>query len=152
QPPRFALARKDGEGDVVERAELVEQVHQLEGPRDSGADALLHRLLRHVVPTQENLAFVRGQQSADQIDEGRLAGAVGPDECKDPPLLPAEVHAIHRAEFTELLHDRLGLEQHGHYVALRRDIRRSIVPTMPVGSDRTSTTRITPRKSCQYTV
>src|SRR5436309_14968836 len=39
-----------------------------------------------------------------------------------------------------------------HRGTLRRAISRSAVPTMPVGSESTSTTRMTPRKSCQYTV
>ena len=43
--PRLALAREDGERDVVERAELVEEVHELERPRDAGADPLAVRLL-----------------------------------------------------------------------------------------------------------
>src|SRR5207302_8332608 len=155
QTPGLALAREDGERHVVERAELVEEVHELERARDTRADPLLHRLLRDVLTAEEDLALVGRQQPADQVDERRLAGAVGADEGEHLALLHAEVHAIPRAELAELLHHGLRLEQHAHLGppwgyrgALRRAISRSAVPTMPVGSESTSTTRTTPRNSC----
>src|SRR5207245_9154441 len=114
QPPRLALAREDGERHVVERAELIEEAAELERSRDPRADPLLDRLLRDVVAAEEDVALVGRQQPADQVDERRLARAVGADEGEHLALLHAEVDAVHRAKLAELLHHGLRLEQHAH--------------------------------------
>src|SRR5207237_7666553 len=132
--------------------ELIEKVHELKRPRDARADALLHRLLGDVLAAQEDLTLVGREQSADQVDQRRLPGAVGADEGEHLTLLHEEVDAVHRPELAELLHDALRLEQHAHLcppsgyraapcgcvASRRRPSRRSAVPTMPVGSESTS--------------
>ena len=114
-------------------------------------DTLVHGLLGDVLAAEDDVAGVGAQESADQVHQRGLAGAVGADQRQHLALLHPEVHVIDGAELAELLEQAPGLEQYAHF-ALHRAHRRSAVPTIPVGSESTRTTRMRPSSPCQYTV
>src|SRR5216117_2570032 len=55
---RVLPAREDRQRDVVEHGQLVEEVHELEAPRDPGADAPVHRLAGHVLAPKQDAPAV----------------------------------------------------------------------------------------------
>ena len=158
---RLALAGEDRQRHVVEGGELVEQVDELEAPRDPGPDALVDGLMGDVGPAEEDLPLVRGQEPADQVHERGLAGPVGADQGQHFALFHHEVDVVDGVGLAEILHELVSRKQgHGVYrlseaVGGVGEERRALpptfikVPTIPVGSESTSATRTTPSRSCQ---
>src|SRR5262249_37063457 len=148
--PGLSLAREDGEGDVVERGELIEEVHELKAARDPELDLRVDRRRRDVRALEGDAARVDGNQTADQIDQRGLAGAVAADEGEHLTRCHGEVDVVHRVGVPEVFRELVG-PQEGHDASARanRMATRCAVPTMPVGSASTRTTRTTPRNICQ---
>src|SRR5712692_7691822 len=69
---RLAVAGEDGEGHVVERAELVEEVHELEAPRDAQLDLPVDGRRRDLSLLEHDLPGIGRDEPADQVDEGGL--------------------------------------------------------------------------------
>src|SRR6266446_3538515 len=148
---RLALAREDGQAHVVEQGQLVEEVDDLEAARDARLDPALHGLRGDVLTAEEDPTTVGGQEAADQVDQARLARAVGADQRQDLALADGEVDLVDGVRVAEVLLQLGGLEKvHARRNRLSATPARSLtVPTMPVGRVITSTTRTTPRKACQ---
>src|SRR6266511_2796018 len=153
QVERLALAREDGERDVVGTGEVIEQVDDLEAPRDARLDALVRRLAGDVVVLEDDLSAVGPQEAAHEIDEAGLARTVGADQGEHFTLVHDEVDCVHRAVLAERLGQRLGREK-THFSApfFILEASWSIAPMLPFGSASTRTTSTVPRRSCQYTV
>src|SRR5262245_26258739 len=132
---------------------MVEQVDELERPRDARADPLTDAGPCHVGATEHDLTAVGVEQAADEIHERRLAGAVRSDQREDFGLADREVDVVDGVGVAEVLDELPSLEQRGstaHGPARRQTAHSdSATPTMPVGNERTSATRITPSRSCQ---
>src|SRR5947199_396470 len=91
---------------------------------------------------------------ADQIDQGRFAGAVGADQGEKLALVDGEVEPVARLRLAELL-AQIHRPQQGHVGGLPTPSRRpscDSAPTIPVGNTNTRTTSTTPSSSCQYSV
>ena len=87
----------------VEKSEMNEIKDAIESLQEAAAEAADARRSRR-----------RGQQGREHTDERRLAGAVGPEQAKDLPLLDAERDAVHGGELTEALDDPLDLDGSHH--------------------------------------
>src|SRR5215467_12847866 len=153
EPARLALARKDGQGHVVHGGKLVEEVDELEAPRDPRYDFLVDARPGDVALPEPDGAGVRLEEPADHVDESGFPRAVGADEGKHFALAHGEVHAIHGVRVAKVLRELSSLEQAHEAGALAREgKRRATMPMMPLGSASTRVTRTTPRNICQYTV
>src|SRR5262249_20556403 len=116
-------------------------------------DLLVDRGARDVGALEVDAPGVGRNQPADQVDQGGLAGAVGPDEGQHLARADREVHVIDRVGLPERLAELRGLEDvHAQAGRGERSARRRSVPTMPAGSASTSTTSTIPSTICQYTV
>ena len=102
-PDRLAVAREDRERDIVEDAERVEQAHDLETAGDPRLDPLGHRHEGDVLVLEEDLAAVRLQMRADQIDERRLARSVRAYQREEFAGVHDEIEAVASSRFAELL-------------------------------------------------
>ena len=103
---------------VVERRQLGEERHLLEGAGDAVARAVVARQVGHVPPAQEHLS-ARGRQGArDDVEERALARAVRTDEPDELALAHRERHAVERGEAAELLGDAADLEDGRHRSAV----------------------------------
>src|SRR5262249_29261263 len=144
--------REDGQGHVVQRAQLVEQVDELEAPRDPQLDLPVDRRRGDVGVAEQDPAGVDRDEPADQVDEGGLPRPVGADEGEHLTLRRLEVDVVDGVGLAEVLGELLGAED-AHAAALRgRHTSRRAVPTIPAGRASTSTTSTTPSTICQYTV
>src|SRR6266542_4157508 len=152
QLPRLAVPREDSQREVVERAEIVEEVDELEAPGDASGDLLVDGLARDVRPLEHDGAKVHGNEPADQVDQRGLPCPVGADEGQHLSLRHGEVHAVHGVRLAEVLGELRCRQQGAHALALPLSHSRFAVPTMPPGRASTSTTSTTPRNICQYTV
>src|SRR5512143_1352961 len=126
--PAVALQR---DADVLEDGEIGEDRRDLER-----ADEALARDRRGSCPGDllalvENVARRRREEMREQVEAGRLAGAVRPDQRVDRAALDAQRHVLDRDEALELLGERTGLEYGvvGH--AARRAPPRASPPSLP---------------------
>src|SRR5258706_90977 len=151
---RLALAREHRQGDIVENRKPVEQVDDLEAAGNPRLDPLSYRGEGNIAILEQDLAAVRLQACADQIDQGGLARSVRAHQRQEFALIHDEIEAIAGARFAELLPQIDGLEEdHGAaFRGLRRCPTRDIAPTLPAGKTSTRVTSTTPSKSCQYSV
>src|SRR6266508_1256674 len=69
-----------------QRGEMGKEAVDLEGAREAALDARGGRERSDVVRAEQDLAAVRAQHAGDEVDERRLAGAVGPDQRVAHPL------------------------------------------------------------------
>src|SRR5258706_381010 len=153
QPPRAALAGEDRERHVVVHAELIEQVDELEAPRDAELDLAVDGGARDVRALELDAPGVGRDETADQIDQGRLACPVGADEGQHLARGHREIHVVHRVGLPEGLAELGGLEDvHAQPALTGRTAKRRTVPTIPAGRASTSTTSTMPSTICQYTV
>src|SRR5712664_888902 len=150
EPARHALAGEDGERHVVVERKLVEEVHDLEAPRDAGLDAAVHRQRGDVLAAEHDTAAVGIEEPADQVHHARLARAVGADQRQDLAFLDLEVDIVDGVGLAEGLAQLLGLQEvHGANRLLAAAASSRTVPTIPVGSTTTRTTRTSPSSACQ---
>ena len=70
----------DRERHVLQHREAAEQGVDLERAREPALDPLRLGQVRDVLAVEQDAARARLQRAGDEIDEGRLAGAVGADE------------------------------------------------------------------------
>src|SRR5437870_3543020 len=74
----------------------------------------MRRLARDVLAGEHDAAARRLVDAGQHVEEGRLAGAVGPDQADDRPLRDREVDVVYGDEAAELLPNHLGCQQIGH--------------------------------------
>ena len=93
---------------------------------------------RHGVPVEEQLARVGVEDARDDLDQGRLAGAVVPDDRVHLVRAQREVSGAQRDDPAESLLDvaRLEQERRGHRPILRESGRMLITPSgrAPLGT------------------
>src|SRR5207244_2941073 len=89
---RRVLARQPADerrhGDIVQRRELREQVVELEDEADVAVAEARQRLLSHlerVLAVVEDVAGGRRIERSDDVQEGALAHAAGPDQGRHFP-------------------------------------------------------------------
>src|SRR5690242_12241571 len=70
-------------GDVLEDAEAVERPHDLEGAAHARVADLVRAQARDGAAVERDAAGGRDMNAGDQVEDRRLAGAVGPDQGMD---------------------------------------------------------------------
>src|SRR5277367_689201 len=121
---------------VVLDAEIGEDAAVLKGPSESeGGDSLgAHSLDRPAV--EPDRAGVGAIESADEVEGGRLAGAVGADHADEFALVDMKIEALDRGDAAETPRQSLNFEQAVH--------RRQTAPSRPCGRKRISSSSATP--------
>jgi hypothetical protein len=92
---------------VIEEALVLERAGDAEG-RDDVRGATDQFLPTVVEPDP---AVRRPVNAGDQVEDGRLPGAIGPDEPDDLALLDAEGKIVDGPESAEVLRQAFGLEK-----------------------------------------
>src|SRR5260370_825903 len=104
-----------------------------------------------LVGSSRKKSFCRSAQATSP--SGSFPAPVGPEQGEHPAPLHREAPVAHRVRVPEPLDEVLrDQETHGWLLPWSRATSRSAVPTIPVGSERTSATSTAPSRSCQYTV
>src|SRR5262249_60782164 len=101
---------------------------------------------RHVLSEQADPSCRGPEEAGDEIEERRLAGAVGTDDGQPLAGRDGEAHAAERGETAEVVGKGLDLER-GQAPDLSRRCRTR--PTRPAGANRVTGTEMTPRTSTQ---
>ena len=112
-----------GERDVLPHREAPVDARDLEGVHDAGEYAGPRRGTGDVPALETDAPGARPDPPADHADEGRLAGAVRPDDGVDVARPHRDGNAIDRGESSETPAQPLGLKQRGvHRLVLPRAV------------------------------
>ena len=110
-----------GPGHAAQQAEVPARAHERVERRvvDEAADVPQRalELAGHAVAGHLRVAARRVDQAEDEADDGRLAGAVGPEEAEDVALADLHVETVDRAQLPKCLVRRVGREDGGAAVA-----------------------------------
>ena len=113
RPAEVEAAARDaahGEEEIVPDREVAEQQRRLVGAPQSHADAVVGRHLGDVLAEEAHAARGRREVAGDDVEQRRLAGAIGPDHR--PPLARRhrERDVLDGAQRAECPRDALELE------------------------------------------
>src|SRR5690606_20388180 len=132
-------------------AEPGKQRVDLEGACESALDALVLRHCGHVLVAEVHRAGSRRMHAGQQVDEGGLAGAVGPGQRVARPFGQREVDAVVGANAAPMLGKADGAQGGLHDRALHRARRAASAPRIPPRANNTISTSSRPSQNCQYT-
>src|SRR5262249_25597488 len=110
--PAPRLARLSGEAAILEGAELYEHIAPLEGPAYAEPSHLLGSGMGHGRATKRDCPRRGRKLPREEVDQGRLACAVGADERVDLVGLQLERDAVDRDHAAEVPRELLRRE-HG---------------------------------------
>src|SRR5438132_88563 len=96
---------------------------------------------------ESDVARARPRHAREDVDQGRLAGSVGPDDRDELTRGDPEAHAVERAELSVEFGEPGRLEDHARAGEPGR--RRDTRPTSPSGAKITMTASIAPKTSRQ---
>ena len=96
-----------GHRHVIEEALVLERAGDAEAGNDVGGEA--GDLPAPVI--EPNPAGGRRIDAADEVEDRRLAGAVGPDETDDLALVDSQGEIVHGPEAAEVLRQAFSLEK-----------------------------------------
>ena len=91
----------------------------LEGADQASGRYLVQRQACDVFPIVNDLSTGRAKHSADDVEQGCFASAVGSDEPEDLSPLDFEVDIVQRGQSTKVFGDSLYLKQ-GHFLWVLR--------------------------------
>ena len=144
---RERVPRPDGRGPaerplraqphVLEHREVREDARDLHRPRDARPGPPRRRPPRHVRALPPDLAAARRKQPGEQVDAGRLAGAVGADECPELAGADREVDPVDGHQAAELSGQLARLERDLAHAAARLPCQARHTPASPRGKNRT---------------
>ena len=106
-----------GHQEVVPDGRAGEQLDALEGAADPQTGPRVDPAADQVLAAERDPAGVGAQIAVDAVEQGGLAGAVGPDEADDLPLVHPQGRPVEGGDPGEALGDGLGLEQGAHGMA-----------------------------------
>ena len=118
-----------GDADVVEDRQRREQPDVLKGPCDAVLRDVVGGQAVNVAPTKRNRPLGRLVNPGDEVEDGGLARAVGPDEAEELLGLNLKVQRVDRREPAEpdraLAHveQRSGMGGGGHYFRAKLDTK-----------------------------
>ena len=146
-----------GEGrdhDVLEDREAREGLHDLERAREAAAADFKGLEAVDAFALEEDLPSRGRVVAVDDVEDGRLAGAVRADEPEDLPLLDRKGHVADGLEAAETFRDVLQLEE-AHEAPCGAEARRRFhfaarsfhVPTIPFGKKMMRTMIRIPKKT-----
>jgi hypothetical protein len=105
------------EEHVVVDAQLVDQRQVLVDGVDAQRPGVVHRPQRQRLTVEEDLARVRLVEAAEDLHQGRLAGAVVADQPEHLALVEVQAHVAQRGQRPEPLGDVLDPQDlRGHQV------------------------------------
>src|SRR5262249_20819745 len=128
-PARLRFRRRDGRRlrrkqragrDVFEHRHLGKGLHDLERARDAALGRLVRLLAGHVAAAKAHPAGAWAQHAGHEIDERRLAGAVGADQADDLAGRELQRHVVDGADAAEGPRNPFHFEDRRHGTALRR--------------------------------
>src|SRR5205823_2058793 len=96
-----------GHGHLIEEALVLERASDAEAGDPMGGEA--DELPAAVV--ERDPAGRRRVDAGDQVEDGRLSGAVGPDEADDLALLHLEAEIVYGPEAAEVFRQAVGFER-----------------------------------------
>src|SRR5271154_1426962 len=99
------------DGDVLPYGETGKWLHDLEGPRDAAAGEPVRRLTGDICAVIENPAVVRRQRPGDDREQGRLAGAVWPNQSGNAAGGGAEGRLVDCEQAAEAFGDSLNVQE-----------------------------------------
>jgi hypothetical protein len=99
--------------DVLEHGHRPEELDVLERARDALTDDRVRCRAEDRLPVELHAPRVRLVEPRDDVERGRLAGAVRPDEARDLAFLDVERHAVEGDDAAEAERDVLDREE-GH--------------------------------------
>ncbi len=101
------------EQEVLQDRGVLEELDVLEGARDAAPGDLVRRHARDVLVAEDEPARARIVDPRDEVEDGRLAGAVRTDDREDLALRDVEAHAVDGANAAEVDHEPVrGEEPH----------------------------------------
>src|SRR5207244_8884283 len=98
--PELAL---QGDADVLQHRHAGKDRGDLEAADHSAARDVRRALFGDVLAVVEDAAPGGGEEARQEVEDGGLARAVGPDERVDGAALDAQIHAVHGDETVEFL-------------------------------------------------
>ena len=99
--------------EILQHGRVLEQLDVLKGPRDAPPGDLVRRHPRDVLVAEDEPAMARLVDPAHQVEDRRLAGAVGADDREHLARLDLEAHILQRLDASEVDAEALGPEE-GH--------------------------------------
>ena len=111
QPALLALG---GHEHVLEHGQAREEPRELEGAPDAEAEHAVRRGVGDVGAAEAHLTLLDALIAGDDVEQGRLARAVGPDQPVDLALADLEVAGRQRLDPAEGLRDPGDVEQRAH--------------------------------------
>jgi hypothetical protein len=108
-----ALVQPASGHDVLERAHVEEDLRRLESAPDAGGGELMRRAAGQVCGSKPDPACVRAVDPGEQVEQRRLAGAVGADDRVHRAGLDRELDVLHRVHAAEALRQVFGCQQQG---------------------------------------
>ena len=130
--PLVSHARGEaGDLDVLEHAHAEEGPGELEGAGEPAVDDAIGRQAEKRPSVELHLARIRGYEAGEQIEERRLAGAVGAEHAGDRARIEREGDVLHGLQPAEALVEPVDGEQCAHCTMVRK--RRQRGATSPCG-------------------
>jgi hypothetical protein len=105
-----AAAQVRAEGDVLEHGHRADHLDVLEGARDAAPRDLARRQRVDPLAEQDHLAARRRQHAGDEVEGGRLAGAVRADQAEDLARADLEADVVDGDQAAEFLAHRAHVE------------------------------------------
>ena len=102
---------------VLEHAHVRERLGDLVGAAQAQAADVLPRRVRDVLALELDPARVGPIHAGDEVEEGRLAGAVRPDDAQRFAFAQLHAQVVDDLHAAEGLVETGGLEHHGHEVS-----------------------------------
>jgi hypothetical protein len=146
RPQTIAVRDLGRDAQVLEHRELGEDLGHLKGARHAELHAPMGGKRRDVDPVEGDPSRARRKKAADQVEEGRLAGAVRSDDGAQLSLRHAKRDAVHGHEIAEALGDIIDFQD------VHAALLRAMTPNRPRGKNNTTATNSMPTKDIQLTV
>src|SRR5207248_3105052 len=143
QVPLLAFVRNQRHLHVLEYGEPGIDVDALEGAGDAQAHDLLRRQADQVAALERHGALVGPQMAGDEIEERRLAGAIGTDDGVVLACFQLEGDVARGDEAGKRLPQPVDMEHRAH-ARPQRSLMRATRPISPSGSTSTMTSKISP--------
>src|SRR5438445_2826958 len=140
-------SRDHGRLQGLQHREIGEDLHELERASDAEPRQARRADATDVAILESDVARARPRHAREDVDQGRLAGSVGPDDRDELTRGDPEAHAVERAELSVEFGEPGRLEDHARAGEPGR--RRDTRPTSPSGAKITMTASIAPKTSRQ---
>jgi hypothetical protein len=135
---RVRVAGERADQHVVQHGEARERPHDLERPRQTESADRVRLEAEHRAAAEADLAGIGREEPGEEIERGRLAGAVRADETDHLAFGDVEVERGHGLDTTEALGDAARLEQAHGVVSVRRRNARASRGEAPSGRNSTT--------------